>query len=179
MGDRIDLERMGGRIVILGPTNAGKSTLAAALARKLEVPIVHLDQLHHLPGTDWVQRDEAEFRALHDEAILEPEWVMDGNYSRLFPQRFARASGVIVVDDHYLWRLVRYFRRTLLERERAGNLEGNRDSIKWLMIHWIWKTRNNTGKYRRLAEASGLPYVFCNSLGEVKELYEAWGLRTR
>lgn len=173
------LESMGRRIVIMGPTNSGKSTLAQALARRLELPAIHLDQLHHLPGTDWVKRDEAEFQTLHDEAILEAEWVMDGNYSRLMPQRFARATGAIVLDDHYLRRLARYFRRTLFERNRAGNLEGNQDSLKWVMIQWVWTTRNNTGKYRRMTEETGLPYVFCDSMDEVKRLYGAWGLDRR
>jgi hypothetical protein len=61
---------LGERIVILGPSNAGKSTLAVALSEKLGIPAVHLDQLHHLPDTNWQPRPEAEFAALHD-AILE------------------------------------------------------------------------------------------------------------
>ncbi|MHA6690413.1 P-loop NTPase family protein [Devosia sp. A449] len=176
MPDLLPLPALGRRICLLGPSNAGKSTLAEALSRRLAIPAVHLDQLHHLPDSDWVKRDPAEFQALHDQAILTDEWVMDGNYSSLTPQRFARATAILVVDDFYLWRLGRYFRRSLFEPNRPGGLVGQRDSIKWLMIHWIWKTRHNTAKYRRAAEQSGLPYVFCSSLDEINALYEAWGL---
>ncbi|KFC62861.1 Adenylate kinase-related kinase [Devosia sp. LC5] len=170
------LDALGRRIVIMGPTNAGKSTLAIAIGKKLDIPAIHLDQLRHLPNTDWQVRPDAEFHALHDAAILEPGWVMEGNYSVLMPQRFARATGVVVVDDHYLRRFSRYFRRTLLEKERAGNLPGNRDSIKWQMVSWIWKTRNNADRSRRVAKATGLPMVFCASLREVKALARAWNL---
>lgn len=176
MIDILSLAAMGRRIVILGPSNAGKSTLAEAISRTLDIPAIHLDQFRHLPHTDWTVRPDAEFHALHDAAIAGADWVMDGNYSKLLPQRFARATGVIVIDDHYLPRFGRYLRRTLFEPRRAGGLEGNRDSIKWQMLSWIWKTRSSVGRYRDLARTTGLPMVNCGSLGEVRELYEAWGL---
>ncbi|GLQ09352.1 hypothetical protein GCM10007913_12840 [Devosia yakushimensis] len=170
------LESLGQRIVIMGPTNAGKSTLAVAIARKLGVSAIHLDQFRHLPDTDWQVRPDAEFHALHDAAILEDGWVMEGNYSVLMPQRFARATGVIVIDDHYLRRFARYFRRTLFEKQRAGNLPGNRDSLKWEMVRWIWKTRRSVSRYHGFAQATGLPQVFCPSLSEVQALGRSWNL---
>lgn len=176
MLEPVPLPALGRRIVILGPTNAGKSTLAVAIGRALDIPAVHLDQFRHLPHTDWQMRPDDDFRALHDAAIEQPEWVMDGNYSALMPQRFARATGVIVVDDHYMRRLGRYLRRTLLQSQRAGGLAGNRDSIKWLMLSWLWKTRRSVGRSIGLAEASGLPLVVCRSMAEITALYQAWGL---
>ena len=74
----MQLAEFGQRICILGPSNSGKSTLAAAVARKLGLPVVHLDQLHHLPDTDWQPRPRSEFVALHDAAIAGERWVMDG-----------------------------------------------------------------------------------------------------
>jgi adenylate kinase family enzyme len=170
------LAAMGRRIVILGPTNAGKSTLAEAIGRKLDIPAIHLDLLRHLPHTDWQERPDPEFRSLHDAAIEQTGWVMDGNYSRLLPQRFAAATGVIVLDDHYLRRLGRYLRRTLFQQQRLGSLPGNRDSIKWKMIAWIWTTRHAMGRYHTLARQSGLPLVHCPSLEAVKALHQHWQL---
>jgi hypothetical protein len=84
------LDSFGRRIMICGPSNSGKSTLAAAIGRKLDLPVVHLDRLHHLPNSDWVKRPHDDFVRLHDAAIAGEAWVMEGNYSSLFPQRFAR-----------------------------------------------------------------------------------------
>ncbi|MEM7296380.1 MAG: hypothetical protein AAF330_07145 [Pseudomonadota bacterium] len=78
-----ELSSLGLRIVIMGPSNAGKSTLAIAISTKLGIPVVHLDQLRHLPDTDWVPRRDDEFLQLHDAAIEEEAWVMDGNYTAL------------------------------------------------------------------------------------------------
>jgi adenylate kinase family enzyme len=52
----MNLSDLGDRIVILGPSNSGKSTLADAIARKRGLQAVHLDLLFHLPNTDWEQR---------------------------------------------------------------------------------------------------------------------------
>ncbi len=174
----LPLSSLGERIAILGPSNAGKSTLAVALSEKLGVPPVHLDQLQHLPNTDWQPRPEAEFAALHDAAILEDGWVMEGNYSRLMPQRLARATGVILVTSSPWLRIARYFRRTLANRsDRAGHLEGAQDSVKWAMIHWILvKTRNSDAKYAEVVRGSGLPAVECHTAGALNTLYKDWDL---
>ena len=177
----LPLHSLGERIVVLGPSNAGKSTLAVALAKKLGFPAVHLDQLHHLPHTDWEQRPEAEFAALHDAAILEGRWIMEGNYSRLMPQRFARATGAILITSSHWLRFSRYLKRTLINRsDRAGHLEGAKDSIKWEMIQWILvKTRNNGGKYAKMLQESGLPLIECHTAQALNNLYRAWDLPDR
>ena len=139
---------------------------------------MHLDQLQHLPNTDWQPRPEAEFAALHDAAILEECWVMEGNYSRLMPQRLARATGAIFVTSSRWLRFGRYVKRTLINRSsRAGHLEGAKDSIKWEMIHWILvKTRNSDAKYVAILRESGLPTVECHTAKGLDELYRAWDL---
>ena len=171
------LADLGRRIVIFGPSNSGKSTLAEALSRKLGIPAVHLDQLHHTPNTDWVPRPREEFHALQRQAMAGHAWVMDGNYSALTDERLARATGAIVLDDNHWLRLARYFNRTLFQRHRPGALEGKRDSVKWSMIHWVaFASRGNAARYRAMVESTALPRVFCGSMGEVKALYRQWEL---
>jgi adenylate kinase family enzyme len=172
------LESFGQRIAILGPSNTGKSTLAVALAQKLRVAPVHLDQFRFEPNSDWQQRPDAEFFRLHDEAILSDGWVMDGNYSKVLPQRLARATGVILTADNRLASLYRYFRRTLFERDRVGALEGARDSIKWDMIHWITvRSPVNQVRYREALLATRLPFAEVRGMTGVNALYHAWHLR--
>jgi adenylate kinase family enzyme len=171
------LANLGRRIVILGPSNSGKSTLAAALAEKLGLPAVYLDRFYHLPNTDWVARSKEDFIRLHQAAIAEDAWIMDGNYRAMRAERLQRATGVVVLDDKPWFRLVRYFNRTLLQPNRHGTLEGNRDSIKWQMIKWVgFDSRRNGQTSRDLIRETQLPYVFCNSMAEVKALYRAWDL---
>ena len=173
----MQLSELGERICILGPSNSGKSTLAAAIARKRGLAAIHLDQLYHLPNTDWVVRPTDEFVALHDAAIAGDRWVMDGNYSMCMPQRFLRATGLILLDISTPASLLRYWRRTLFGRERAGALEGGRDSIKWDMVYHIAVvTPKNRKRYAKMFHEIDLPKVCLASIRAIKQVYQRWGL---
>jgi adenylate kinase family enzyme len=173
----MNLSDLGDRICILGPSNSGKSTLANAIARKRGLEAVHLDQLFHLPNTDWEQRPRDEFIALHDMAIAGGRWVMDGNYSVCMPQRFARATGLILLDISAPASLLRYFRRTLFETGRLGALEGGRDSVKWDMIHHIAVVQpRNRNRYSAMFDTLDLPKLRLTSVRAIKQCFRAWGL---
>jgi adenylate kinase family enzyme len=173
-----DLETMGPRLMICGPSSNGKSTLALAIARKTGWPVVHLDQLRHLPGTDWVQRPDDDFAALHAEAIQGNSWVIEGNYSKLMPPRLARASGIILLGANRWANLWRYVQRTLFDRQRVGSLDGlEKERLKWSMIHWILViSPQNLAQYRERLPQAGLPVVEIRNMRELKALYAAWGL---
>lgn len=172
------LEMLGPRIMICGPSNAGKSTLAVALAEKLGAEPFHVDLFRHQPNTNWVQRSDEEFAALHDAAILGDRWVMDGNYSRLMPQRLARATGIILLGDGRWANFRRYVWRTLFQKQsRPGSLAGDKDSIKWEMVRWILIVQppKREQDRARLA-ATGVPMLELKSMTELKRLYASWGL---
>ncbi|RUU57758.1 AAA family ATPase [Mesorhizobium sp. M2C.T.Ca.TU.002.02.1.1] len=173
----MNLLDLGDRICILGPSNSGKSTLANAIARKRGLEAVHLDVLHHLPNTDWEPRSRDEFIALHDAAIAGERWVMDGNYSICMPQRFRRATGLILLDVSTPASLLRYFRRSLFETGRLGALEGGRDSIKWDMIHHIAVVQpRNRKRYSAMFDELDLPKLRLSSVTAIKQCFNAWDL---
>lgn len=173
----MQLQDLGRRICILGPSNSGKSTLAAAIARKRGLEAVHLDRMYHRPDTDWEPRPTDEFVGLHDAALAGDCWVMDGNYSRCVPQRLARATGLILLDISMPASLLRYFRRTVFEQDRLGALEGGRDSIKWNMIHHIAvATPKSRKRYAVLFDQVDLPKIRLPSIRVIKDCYRLWDL---
>jgi adenylate kinase family enzyme len=172
------LDELGPRICILGPSNSGKSTLAVAIAAARGLEAIHLDQLHHLPHTDWVPRPADEFATLHDTAILSDSWVIEGNYTQLLPQRLARATGVLLLDVPTSVSLYRYVRRCWFERQRNGALAGGRDSVKWAMLHHIlFATRANRARYRRILEYIALPKALLDSSRAITDFYRRNDLR--
>ncbi|MBN9631613.1 MAG: AAA family ATPase [Actinobacteria bacterium] len=172
------LSELGERICILGPSNSGKSTLAAAIGAATGLPVVHLDVLRFVPGSHWVERDPDEFGRLHDAAIDGERWVMEGNYSQWLPQRLDRATGLIVLDVSMPTSLVRYVRRTLFERDRLGGLEGVSDRLDPAMMRWIvTQTSGNRAHYRERARSAGLPAIVLASRGALRRFYAAGDLR--
>ncbi|MFF7399880.1 AAA family ATPase [Achromobacter sp. NPDC008082] len=168
------LDDLGSRICILGPSNSGKSTLAQAIARKRGLLAVHLDQLFHLPNTDWKPRSNDAFLHLHEQAIQRENWVMEGNYTSCIRQRLDRATGVILLDVSTATSLFRYFRRTLFERDRRGALEGSLDSLKWQMIHHITVvTPANRRRYAEMYERIALPKLKLATRAELRNFYRA------
>ena len=168
------LDELGPRICIMGPSNSGKSTLADALSQARGLTAIHLDQLHHLPHTDWIPRPADEFAVLHDGAILGSRWVMDGNYSRLLARRLERATGVILLDVPTAVSLYRYLKRCWFDDDRRGALEGGRDTGKWAMIrHITTATRASRARYARMFEDIHLPKVALKSTGALPAFYRS------
>lgn len=131
------------RIHIRGTSGSGKSTLGRALAERLGIPRVELDEHWHLPG--WQQRTVEEFRARVSEAVAGDAWVVDGNYSKVKDIVTDRADTLVWLDYPFALNFWRIVRRTLLRARRGeivcnGNREDvfksffTRDSVIWWMI---------------------------------------------
>ena len=129
------------RVAILGSGGAGKSALAAAIAERTGLPVVHLDVLYWKPG--WTQPTEEEFAAALDDAVAGERWILDGNFLRHDgpDPRFARADTVVFLDlprTTCLWRVVK--RRVQEARRPRRDLpEGCRESVDLEFMRWVWQ----------------------------------------
>ena len=172
------LASLGERIMVSGSSCTGKSTFAVALGKRLGLPVVHLDRLRFAAGTDWQKRPTEEFVRLHAEAVATDVWIIEGNYQGLVPLRLTRATGIVdLLTGTVPSRLWRYVRRTLFEHDRAGSLEGNRDSLKWDMVPWIaWTEPKRRQAHLAVLRESAVPMIEVRSLRELNALNAAWDL---
>jgi adenylate kinase family enzyme len=114
------------RIVVIGTTGSGKTTLARRLAERLGVPHVELDALHWEPN--WTMAPLETFRERVAQALEGEAWVIDGNYSKVRDIVWSRADTIIWLDYPFLAIFARLIRRTLrrlITREELWN--GNRE----------------------------------------------------
>lgn len=112
------------RILALGRTGSGKTTLARELATILRVPHVELDALYFGPQFTTVPLDVLRERTR--AAISGNEWVTDGNKSAVRDLVWPRADTVVWLDYPLmvsLWRLGgRAVRRSsAIQAENAEN----------------------------------------------------------
>ncbi|WBC14596.1 adenylate kinase [Micromonospora sp. WMMA1998] len=106
------------RILVVGSSGAGKSTLAGELARRLDLPLIHLDRHYWRPG--WTAPDPVEFRAEVAALAARPAWVMDGNYAGTLDLRLPRADVLMLCDPSRILCLTRVLRRRWLHRAMPG-----------------------------------------------------------
>ncbi len=84
------------RIIVIGSPGAGKSTFARKLKDKTSLPLYYLDMIFHKPDQTTVTREEFDQRL---QAIMQTEnWIIDGNYQRTLPARFAASTDVFFLD---------------------------------------------------------------------------------
>lgn len=167
------------RINVVGTSATGKSTFSRVLATKLGLHYIELDNLFWLD--DWQEcPDEIFFAKIEAEVSnFTQGYVIDGNYTRSIPVKWAEIDTVIWLDLPFsvnLYRSVkRIFQRASSQKNLwpdSNNQDGlfrmfGRDSIVW----WMIKThRKNRQKYLQMMNAPEYQYICWIRLKNQKEV---------
>jgi adenylate kinase family enzyme len=173
------------RVVVLGTSGAGKTTLAAALSRLHELPHIDLDVL--AAGPDRHQKAPTqEFRARVSAVLDGPRWVIDGDYERgRTPGRWTgstklgdlvlgRADTAIWLDLPLRVSVRRMWNRTS-ERIRTMRTRGERARLTLEHLRWLqWESRSHLRRRLtmkgRLARHAALTVVHLKSQSQI----DAW-----
>lgn len=150
------------RVLVLGTSCSGKTTLARAIGRKLSLMHTELDELHW--GPNWTPNPNFEERVAR--AVEREAWVIDGGYSRVRHLLLGRADTVIwlnypmtIVVRRALFRTIK--RAWTREPMWAGNQESFRLSFcsKQSILLWVLTTwRLNRAKFKKMfQELEGKP----------------------
>lgn len=134
------------RIIVLGTSGAGKTTLANDLKARLpDHHRIEMDALHWLPG--WQERPKAELREVLAREVARERWILDGNYGSVRDVSWPRADTFIWLDypRHVIMRRVtwRSLRRAVTREPLWGT--DNRESLVRMLgpdsiIRWSWQT---------------------------------------
>ncbi len=173
------LDQLGCRICIIGPSSNGKSTLAQALGSKLDLTVCHLDQMAHIPNTNWKPRTKDLLQKDHQAFLTHHEkWIIEGNYSYLMKERFEKATAIIWLDFNVFGSLIRYFKRTAKNSDtRPGNLPGATQQFSWDHLHYmVFDAPKKRHRYQLLTEESKVYTLRLTSFQELIGYYEFWNL---
>jgi len=135
------------RVVIIGTTSSGKSTLAERLAKRFDLNFIDLDALHWEPN--WTGAPLEVFRERVRTATQVQAWVVAGNYHIVRDLIWPQAEVVIWLDyslPRIFWQLTR---RTFIRWWNNELLWGTNRENLWMhfklwsdesLFHWLFKT---------------------------------------
>ena len=131
------------RILVLGAPGCGKSLFSLEIGKKLNLPVIHLDQEYWKPN--WAPLDLMEFRKNCLLLANSEEWVMDGNFGTTFKERWARADAVIYIDRSPWACLLGQMIRFLGIGKRIGRAKGCKERFNSQLFWLTYKFRGAHG----------------------------------
>lgn len=143
-------KQIGRRVVIVGSTNAGKTTLARQLAERFELRYIEMDALHW--RENWTPCPREVLRAETAKALEADRWVVDGNYSIVRDLVWPSAETLIWLKyplPLILWRVTRRTWRRLWTQEELWN--GNREMWRHQLSHeslFLWALTSHRRRRR-------------------------------
>jgi adenylate kinase family enzyme len=150
------MTHVGQRIVVVGTTGSGKTTVARQLAQRLGCPFVELDALFW--GPNWTPVPPDVFREHAAQALSGDAWTAGGNYSTARDIVWGRADTLVWLDYPLLLTMWQLFRRTvrrIVTQEELWN--GNRETFRSQFLSrdslFLWAL-NSHARYRREYVAS-------------------------
>ena len=172
------------RMVVVGTTGSGKTTVGRRIAKALGAPFIEMDALNW--GPNWTERPLEVFREELAEAIRGSSWVLDGNYSKVRDVYLPNANTIVWLDYPFLvnfWQLLtRIFRRGVKgEVLWNGNVERlathffTRDSLILWFFKSYWRRRRTYPELFSGPEGSHLKVIRLTGRGKT----EAWLRRIR
>jgi adenylate kinase family enzyme len=122
---------IGQRIIVVGTSGSGKSTMAKSIAINRQIPRIELDSLFW--KSNWEETPDEEFIGKIRAALCEvgDSWVLDGNYSRTQHITWPLADTIVWLDYPRRLSFSRLVKRTLTRVFTREELwSGNRESVK-------------------------------------------------
>jgi adenylate kinase family enzyme len=147
------------RVVVIGASCSGKTTLAKSISKRLGLPHIEIDSFVWRPN--WSLPSNMELLAVVTSKIASERWVIDGVFPEHRDMVWARADTLIWLNYPMTLVFGRALRRTLkrlITRERLGehNVEtwrrtffSSRSQLLWVIHSWRKRRRDYPKILRR------------------------------
>lgn len=126
------------RVVIVGVSASGKSTFARELGKKINLPVVFMDEIMWNPGWKYIG-DEATVTKLEQES-QKPNWIIEGYITkgaRTFV--FERADTIIYLDYSPWVASSRYIKRWWKHRTHPRpELPDSPEKFSFKFLKLVW-----------------------------------------
>lgn len=145
------------KIAVIGYAGSGKSTLTRTLGERYGIPVLHFDTVQFTPG--WQERDREEAHRMVHDFMENPEWVIDGTYSKFeYERRMEEADQIIFLDFSRFSCFFRAWKRyfSFRGKQRPDMADGCNEKMDLEFIWWLlWegRTRKKREKFQHVLNA--------------------------
>lgn len=129
------------KISIIGNSCGGKTRLSQSLAKKFQLPLIHVDQIQFMSGLKF--RPFTESIQLLKLEQAKPKWIIDGfGPLDILEERLKLADQIIMIDlpiaTHYFWAFKRVLKNIFMNQR--SELPPNSSEKNWNHIVKLFKT---------------------------------------
>lgn len=130
------------RICIIGGSGTGKTTLSNNLGKELNLPVYHIDGIHHLK--DWKIRDKNERDKIILEKAAQSKWIIDGTYRSTLQQRLEKADYIIYLDYSSFAQIKGVLKRFIKNHgKEKEEIPGCKEQMSWEFFWFVVNWRKN------------------------------------
>jgi adenylate kinase family enzyme len=166
------------RVIVIGTSCSGKTTLARRIAEVLDLSHVELDTVFW--GPNWSERPTGEFREAVRKHAESDRWVVDGNHGKALDILLSRATDAVWLNYSFpvvFWRALSRTSRRVIFREElfGGNRETFRHSFlsRGSILWWVILTyRGRRRTYRELFSEGAGADIRLTELRRPREAHE-------
>lgn len=137
------------KIAVLGYAGSGKTHLSDYLAKKKNIPVLHLDDIKW--DKEWQPVDDAVVLPKVKEFMDNSDWIIDGYYTYLMIDERLRSADKIILL--LLPRTTCFFRA--LKRTKSRRKDGYKNDMNWWFVNFVlWGCRNKERRtfYKEITE---------------------------
>lgn len=157
--------------MVIGGNGSGKTTFSKQLAKRLNIPLVHLDTLYW--KDHWEHATNEEFDKLLLSELNKPQWIMDGNINRTIEFRLKYCDTVIYFDYSSISCLAGVIKRVIKNygksRSDMGGYCPERFDIKFLKNVWNFNSKLRKRYYEMLNNTKEINIIILKNHRQVKE----------
>ena len=161
------------KIMIFGDSGAGKSTFAKKMGERMQLDVLHLDEVMDKIG----RKDKAAIGEYIAAEVSKAEWVIDGNaFTKDKHTRIAAADLIIVFDINRFKALGSHVRRyiklkTGLQKMVAGG-HSTKLNLRYYVPYILWKFPVRKQAAIARVQKAGKPMRFVKNFKQADKLID-------
>ena len=137
------------KIAVLGYAGSGKTYLSDYIAKKKNIPVLHLDDIKW--DKEWKPIDDSVVLPIVADFMAKEDWIIDGYYTYLMmDERLQKADKIVLLQ---LPRITCFFRA--VKRTKSRRQDGYASDMNWWFIKFtLFGCRNKERRnyYAEIAE---------------------------